>query len=315
MSSRQTRSPSIPIPTNTAAVRSIENAFSLPFRASPSAIGNARPRLSAIPRSQIHNSPERGVLASSPRTISTAPFRTISGSYSSVASRPSVGSSTNQPQPVFEPRIIRAATSPARSVDPACFPASTSPTAPRTRRPSATRLPSAASALIASGVRPSALSAQLQSASMLPPPQIFARPAYLDQSALRDLLVTESSISTGAVRQGDQFHRTQTLVPPPQTTTSPATASLLTYHSYIRQSTPSVDDGSDQDSASSPPPPSSAATPAIGAIPIYMSNTIFRLPTRWNEMDRHTSLQVTPDGRELTFCGMFSFLCFLGYIQ
>lgn len=36
-------------------------------------------------------------------------------------------------------------------------------------------------------------------------------------------------------------------------------------------------------------------------------NPVLRLPTRWSDQDRHLSLSVSPDGREVTFVGKLGF--------
>ncbi|KAJ7456433.1 concanavalin A-like lectin/glucanase domain-containing protein [Mycena latifolia] len=155
----------------------------------------------------------------------------------------------------FEPRVIRAD---SRSVDPTCLPSSSS-SLPRTRRPSATgpRTPSTHRAL----------------SGPLPPPSplrstSFARPAYLEHSALRDMLQTEAPPSLPPSRKSGL----------PRRSLSPA---------------------SDSDEEGSPPP--RRLTPTVDPSP-----QVLNLPTRWSERYRHELLSVSPDGRDVTYQGASS---------
>ncbi|KAF8891559.1 hypothetical protein CPB85DRAFT_1230716 [Mucidula mucida] len=118
-------------------------------------------------------------------------------------------------------------------------------------------------------------SAQRQSSShiMLPSPLSpqapFTRPAYLDHAALRHLLQAEPP----------------SLLPPLRKAES-ASYDARTY-------SPSSD--SDEDSNASPPPREEPPAPSV--------DDVLRLPTRWSDC-RHQSLNVSSDGRDLTFQGV-----------
>lgn len=216
----------------------------------------------------------------------------MSGSYtySNVASRSPV-LSTNPP--LFEPRIIRAGTSPARGSDPACFPTSTlPPTSARARRQSATRNnsgipPPHQSARVVSGSIPSSSPSITHSQS-----EVFPRPAYLDHSALRDLLQTDALTTSVDARSAE----TRASITWTSTSTYP-TLPALSHYSYLRRGPTSATESEDE--GATPPPPSLSATPN----PVLKSNTVLRLPTRWSEQDRHPPLSVSADGRDLTFVG------------
>ncbi|KAI0684098.1 hypothetical protein BC835DRAFT_1422597 [Cytidiella melzeri] len=282
MASRQTRSASIPIPSN--AARNIEAAIAMPIYA---ALGN-RPRLvSGSTRAAVAASPERtttGRIATP-----TSPVRTLSAGYAAPLGRapPSLSSAV----PVFEPRVIRvSSTTPGHAADPStCVPTSLT----RTRRTSVPRVPILSSASSAtSALRLSGISAtQTAAASPQAPP--FQRPAYLEQSSLRDLLYTDappprpSNPLTSELAHHGQTSWASTPLPAP-------------YPYLRREVTPTVD--TDDESNASPPPPSMRAT-SVPAPSSLLTHPVLRLPTRWNEQDRHPSLTVSSDGRELTFFG------------
>lgn len=170
----------------------------------------------------------------------------------------------------FEPRVVHATLDTSRSVDSPCIPAH-SPT--QTRR--------------TSGVGARSVSAQRHTPSIPPLPNTsvsFPRPAYLDHSALRDLLVTET---TSPTLSGPA---------PPRKVTPPA--SSIPSHGYAMS--PSTD--SDEDSSPSPPPPSKDA----GTVPtpvIPEEQVTYPLPTRWSDQARSNSLSVSHDGREISHHG------------
>lgn len=177
----------------------------------------------------------------------------------------SSGRGTTTPYPTYEPRVIRA--DGARNVDVAC--PSSSSVSPRARRPSGTGTSSAPSTQRSSAPHPTSASSEL-----VP----FPRPAYLEHSALRDLLQTEapSSLPSGGS----------------QTT---ARVDHLSSGSRPRRS-PSVD--SDEEDSSpprelrkSPPPMVSASLPAL------------LLPTRWCDEYRNALLSISGDGRDLIYQG------------
>lgn len=274
MSTRHPRSSSIPargaVPTSPA--RHIESVISMPFSTSPT---QSRPRIASQgwpPR----NSPgaigiPHGVRGNSSIT-SSPPTRPTSRSYT----YPSVlsGRGSASPYTVYEPRVIRADST--RTTDTACphnsSASSSSPT--RTRRPSS------------ASVR--ARSAQRPPIAHIPAPTEtvpFPRPAYLEHSALRHLLQTESS----------------PLIPPRK---AEPIVRLDSMSGRRAQRSPSYD--SDEDDMS-PPREVRKSTPS----PMPMSPPTLLLPVRWCDEYRSSHLSVCGDGRELIYQGELLFgLCF-----
>ncbi|KAJ6573966.1 SPRY-domain-containing protein [Mycena vulgaris] len=260
MSTRQSRSASIPIPrtsSSTSPARNIESVISIPFTASHTA--PPRPRLASAQAIPISH--HRGA------DVPTASLRGVRNSAFSISpTRPSARSLTHSSPSIpvrssprsngFEPRVIRADSS--RSVDPACLPFS-STSLPRTRRPSATgpRTPSTHRTLSGSVPPPSP-----------PRPTSFARPAYLEHSALRHMLQTEAPPSLPPSRKAGLVRR-------------------------------SLSPTSDSDDEGSPPP--RRLTPALDPSP-----QVLNLPTRWSERYRHELLSISSDGRDVTYQGASS---------
>lgn len=103
----------------------------------------------------------------------------------------------------------------------------------------------------------------------------FPRPSYLDHSTLRHMLQTE--------------------LPPALPPSRSADPQVLRFGPV----SPSTD--SDDDSTASPPrDPAPAPPPSVPA-----SDHALRLPTRWSDQMKHSSLSVSADGRDLTFNGLF----------
>ncbi|KIK99935.1 hypothetical protein PAXRUDRAFT_130960 [Paxillus rubicundulus Ve08.2h10] len=196
-------------------------------------------------------------VASSPPTRHTA----RSFTHSSVLFNPG----TAYPYTTYEPRVIRVDS--ARNTDVAC-PQSSSVSPTRARRPSAT------------DVR--ALSAQRSSVAHIPAPTTepapFSRPSYLEHSALRHLLQTESPS-----------------LPPPRKAESTAVRADYTVGRRVQRS-PSYD--SDEDDMS-PPREVRKSTP----LPVTTSSPALLLPTRWSDEYRSPHLTVCSDGRELIYQG------------
>ncbi|KAI0344287.1 SPRY-domain-containing protein [Trametopsis cervina] len=283
MASRQTRSASISIPAN--AVRNIEDVIGIPFNVVP----GPRPRLaSSASRTAATASPERPLIGRSAAPIS--PVRSLSGGYAAALGRGPA--SHSPPVPVFEPRIIRPTATPGHTADPSCVPASLT----RARRPSIPRLPTGPAPISASsmGRTPAPLQTPQVAATAAPQAPPFQRPAYLEQSALRDLLYTDAPPSRSSNPLTSELahhgHTSWVSSPPP-----------APYPYLRRDTTPLVD--TDDDSTASPPPPSLRGTPAPAPPSALLTTPVLRLPTRWNEQDRHPSLTVSSDGRELTFFG------------
>ena len=278
MSARQSRSASIPIPP-TSVARSLENVIPMSFSTNPA----PRPRLASA-----------GTAASLslPRGIPPPISRSVSGSYASaigaVPRGRTAGPAQTNATPHFEPRIIRATTSPTPSHDGVCNPPqsqSTSPTRPR-RLSSVVRSQTALGASYAPHRGPAPTHTTHSTAHGFP------RPTYLEYSSLHDMLHTEPSSSTLAASTRSSTYSVSGH--DARVTASPAPP-ILPYPYFRRELTPVVD--SDDESIATPPPP------AVGAVTVLSTNTVLMLPTRWSEQDRLPSLSVSQDGRELTFTG------------
>jgi len=273
MAGRPGRSSSIPIPRDpsvSSSARNIESVISIPT-ASPS-----RPLLTST--HGLSHSPGGVNLASSISishrlshdtvSVSISPTRLLSRSAvpsTSHTSRSLVRMGTNS-----EPRVVHASQDPSRSIDNSCVP-SQSPTQSRG----------------AGGVGGRSVSAQRHTPSVPPLPNAtlvsFPRPTYLDHSALRDLLVTETSTPALA---GLAFPRKIT------------PARSIASHGYT--TSPSTD--SDEDSSPSPPPPTREPR-VVSAPAIHEEPVTYALPTRWSDQARSNSLSVSHDGRELSHHG------------
>ncbi|KAI0327266.1 SPRY-domain-containing protein [Cubamyces sp. BRFM 1775] len=281
MSTRQSRSASIPIPPSSTA-RSLENVISLSFSPNPTA--RTRPASTAGTGSGL-----------SPARLPPPLARSVSTSYSSALNSLPRGRPTGPAQinttPVFEPRIIRATTSPTPSRDPACnapYASATSPVRPR-RLSAGVRSQSAVSS---SSLTQRTTTSTAHAAHT--PPLGFPRPTYLDYSSLRDMLHTEPapSVLTPAARPTPYAVSAQDV----RSSASPAPPSIP--YPYFRRDLSPVGDSDDESIATPPPPP-----PAVGAVTVLSTNTVLMLPTRWSDQDRMPSLSVSGEGRDLTFTG------------
>ncbi|KAH9855764.1 SPRY-domain-containing protein [Lenzites betulinus] len=278
MSTRPSRSASIPIPTSSTA-RSLESVIPMSFSPTPA----SRQRLSSIP-TPASLGPGRGAPPIS---------RSVSASYSSALSAVPRGRPAGPAQasvPVFEPRIIRATTSPTPSRDPACnspYSPSSSPVRPR-RLSSGVRSQSVVSP--GSLAPRSVLSTHASQTS-----QGFPRPTYLEYSSLREMLHTElgPSPSTQAARPATHSVASTDS----RSSASPAPPAIP--YPYFRRELSPVGD-SDDESVATPSPPQPAS---LGAVNVLSTSTILMLPTRWSEQDRTPSLSISYDGRDLTFTG------------
>ncbi|KAH8101615.1 SPRY-domain-containing protein [Cristinia sonorae] len=289
MSARRSRSTSISVPASSSTAR-LENVISMPFLASPGLVGSPRPRMTNATRPSLTVS--SGPTTTARRNVATSPVRSISGSYSysNAASRSPVHSTS---PPVFEPRIIRAGPSPARPVDPACFPSVTSPPTAPTRRQSTTRLNSGITPVYHAPMRTVEGSAPTTAPAVThTQTEVFPRPTYLDHSALRDLLQTDAPISSVDARSAEARAPVTW-----STSAYPISVPAVSHYPYLRRVQTPVTESEDE--GSSPPP----STAPIAPNPVLMANPVLRLPTRWSEQDRHPPLSVSPDGRELTFIG------------
>lgn len=248
--------------------RHIESVIPMPFSTSPT---QSRPRLPSQAWSSRNTSGSIGIpygVRGSSSVISTSPTRSTSRSFP----HPSAlsGRGTASPYTPYEPRVIRVdSTFTTDILCPRDSPTTSSGSPTRTRRQSST------------GVR--ARSTQRPSATLIPPattePLPFPRPAYLEHSALRHLLQTESSPLISS-RKPDPIVR-------PDSTSG-----------RHMQRSPSYD--SDDDDMS-PPREIPKGTPS----PITASSPALLLPTRWCDEYRSSHLTVSGDGRELIYQGMF----------
>lgn len=271
MSTRQSRSASIPIPrgaSSTSPSRNIESVISIPF------ISPSRPRLQSHTTSQPARSiaeehrglgSSHGVRGSTSSSFTPA-IRPTARSFTHTGGVPIRGSRISSSS--YEPRVIRADSS--RSVDAACVPSPPSSLG-RNRRASTT-----GGARASSAQHNASLAASQTSAA---PPVSFSRPAYLEHSALRHMLQTEmplgSSLPLPSLRKAEDSGM------------------------YAGAMSPSADD--DDSSDGSPPPPQLPPTTAS----VTSQDGIMRLPSRWCLDMRHASLSLSADGRDLTYQGLF----------
>jgi hypothetical protein len=209
-----------------------------------------------------------------PMALSISPTRRFSRSVTLPGNH--LGHPSHRISMTFEPRIVHASPDPARNDDNSCTP-SHPPT--QLRR--------------ASGVGGRSVSAQRMATSFPPLPNTtpvsFPRPAYLDHSALRDLLVTDTSPSSLAGVTPAPQRKLESAGPSRSAPSQPYVMSPFT--------------DSDEDSSPSPPPPSrevrAAPTPSV----ISEEQVTYLLPTRWSDQARLNILSVSHDGRELSHHG------------
>ena len=271
MAGRPGRSSSIPIPRNpsvSSSARNIESVISIPTASPSRPLLTSTRGLSRSPRGvNFASSVSMGHrLSHDSASVSISPTRLLSRS-----AVPSTSHTSHSPVRIginFEPRVVHASQDSSRSIDNSCIP-SQSPTQSRG----------------AGGVGGRSVSAQRHMPSVPPLPNAasvsFSRPTYLDHSALRDLLVTETSSPTLA---GLAFPR--------KITPARSSASFAT--------SPSTD--SDEDNSPSPPPPT-RETRVVSAPVIPEEPRTYALPTRWSDQARSDSLSVSHDGRELSHRG------------
>ncbi|KAF8446337.1 hypothetical protein L210DRAFT_2971217 [Boletus edulis BED1] len=266
MSTRHPRSSSIPVrgAVPTSPARHIESVISIPFSTSPA---QSRSRITSHgwpPRNSPgttgipHGVRGNGSITSSP------PTRPTSRSFTHPSILSARGSTS--PYTVYEPRVIRIDTT--RTSDAVCPQISSASSV----SPSRTRPPSSAGTGARSAQRPSIVHNSTP-ADTVP----FPRPAYLEHSALRHLLQTESS----------------PLIPPRKVEPMIRPDSIGTRRV---QRSPSYD--SDEDDMS-PPREVRKTTPS----PMTASSPALLLPTRWCDEYRNSNLSVCGDGRELIYQG------------
>jgi hypothetical protein len=259
MSGRPARSSSISIPRggiSNSPARNIESVISIPFAPHPRIVNQRWPQRSPNTGISSVRGSSHIAVASSPPVRSTA--RSFTQPYSSIH----LGTGTAPAHVYYEPRIIRA--------DTVC-PTSSSVSPTRTRRVSGT------------GVRaPSSYRPPLVNPSTGPMPidlAPFPRPAYLDHSALRHLLQTDT---------------------PSQLPSSPKPDPVVRADFVARrrsQRSPSSD--SDEEDMSHSGDLSSRQSRET----ILLSPAPLRLPTKWSDEYRNPLLSVSTDGRDLNYQG------------
>lgn len=196
---------------------------------------------------------------------SSSPMRSTARSFTQPSSALLSGTGTTPAQIYYEPRVIR--------VDTTCPTSSPS----RVRRSSATgvRTPSAQRPAMAHS---SAGSFPADSAP-------FPRPGYLDHSALRHLLQTDTPTQLSSLPKPDlAVVRTEYTGGRRRAQRSPS------FDSDEEDVSPSGEMFSRQQQDNNP----------------LMSSTLLRLPTRWSEEYRSPMLSVSQDGRDLTYQGSSS---------
>lgn len=260
MSSRPSRSSSIPVPPRggISPGRNIESVISIPFAPSP----QSRPRL--VNPGWPQRSPTTGISSirgsSSMAVASSPPMRSTARSFSQPSSALLSGTGATAAHAYYEPRVIR--------IDTTCPTSSPS----RVRRPSAT------------GVRaPSAQRPAMAHSSAGPTDSApFPRPAYLDHSALRHLLQTDTPSQLSSSLKPD------------------LAAARTEYAGGRRRSQRSPGSDSDEEDTIPPGETSSRKQQENSSL---MSSALLRLPTRWSEQYRCSMLSVSADGRDLTYQG------------
>ncbi|KAF8167856.1 hypothetical protein B0H34DRAFT_792533 [Crassisporium funariophilum] len=276
MSSRPSRSSSIPIPRSSSAsnpARNLESLISIPFVSSPrpqhSSLSQAPRHITDPPQRRVHNVPIHNVshasrtIASGSNIPSISPTRQTVRSASLATAVP--GRTPNRS--LFEPRIIRSSGPEVQPLDLEC-PIIPSITPSQTRRAS---VPNTRISTSQKSLPPQHVVARTT-------PVAFVRPAYLEYSSLRHLLQTEAPV-----------------LPVPSRKLEPSSSSSRP-QSYSASMSTSSDN--DEDSNTTPPREiRPASTSSSGQDPL------FRLPVRWSEQDRHIHLSVSADGRDLSHNG------------
>lgn len=194
----------------------------------------------------------------------------------------SIGSGT------FEPRVIR----PPGTSRSSCVDVTSSTSATRNRRTSTSNISTAIPLSQRSLILP-----QLSShRSTSPLPSVpFQRPAYLEHSSLKHLLQTEFPPLLPPGRYGHDV-----AIPDDE-----QNSRNVVTHPYPRQRRTPLIESDDEDPFTPPrelPPLVSTHPPSTNTL-----SPVLRLPTRWSDQDRHQSLSVSPDGRELAFVGKSGF--------
>lgn len=271
MNPRPSRSSSIPIPRSASAsnsARSIEALIPIPFVPPPTRHIQAGSSYSARTSTEPRRvGSSEGVRGSSSfyGRISTSPTRSYSVQSASLAS--SIPGRRSSSRSTYEPRVVRGTSSERVSASDLNYGPQPSTSPSQARR----------SSLRTSGSQKPIVPLHVVSRTT---PVAFPRPTYLDHSSLRHLLQTEAPIFPIPTRKVEV---------PSNSSGRP--------HSYINS-----DDDDDSVVSSSPPAQNSTVARSTGFIP---QDKILKLPTRWSDQDRNTHLSVSPDGRDLSYQGVF----------
>ena len=230
----------------------------------------------------------------SPTRPTTGSF-TIGPPFSSSRANRSQTTAQTQTQ-MFEPRIIRAGSTstPTTGAEAAadCLPSSSSTTAnlstssTRTRRMSTT-LPSLTATRHPSAIPPASTSTDSQNSNFNTSAIAFPRPAYLNHSALRHFLHTDATPTLPVAR-------------------NPTSGELLAFFvSGASGRNASLSPGRGMEDSDEDSDVGVGMSVPSGSTNREAKEADLKLPTRWSERIRHQSLSVGPDGRELTFNGIY----------
>ncbi|KAG8986218.1 hypothetical protein FRB93_005476 [Tulasnella sp. JGI-2019a] len=141
----------------------------------------------------------------------------------------------------------------------------------------------------------------------------FTYPPYLEYSAFRSQLKADFNVagpSKGPLRSGESS-ASGSRPPSGPPTRRQTTAGNFAYGAggypqpASRSSTPSPMDSEEEDDENNTNRHNrnQEGHSHLKKIAINPDEEVFRLPSRWNEGDRHPTVQISPDGRDLTFVG------------
>ncbi|KAF5392559.1 hypothetical protein D9757_002118 [Collybiopsis confluens] len=263
MTSRPPRSASIPIPRASVSTSLNRNIESL--ISIPFITNGARPRLQSQGNRTASDDHHRGVgVAHGVRGASSSAVSTSPVRATARSFTQPVGSHFRTPSRSAATHEPRIIRAESsRNIDPSCLPSHSS-----SNSPVRTRRPSTA-AVQAPSIQRNRSTSISQSRST---PASFPPPAYLDHSSFKHFFQTESPVSSLVGSKADSDSRT---------------------YSGVRS--PPID--SDDDSNASPPP----REPPV--MSVASPDQPMRLPTRWSHEYRHSSLNLSENGRDLSFAG------------
>ena len=119
-------------------------------------------------------------------------------------------------------------------------------------------------------------------------PTAFKRPAYLQHSALRDLLQTDVETSFPVQRSVSSLVTGRDVTPFTESDDDSESSSGLTRRAYAHRERGRARE---------------RKTAYQASLPIANVDPMINLPTRWNEQDHHKHLVISEDGRNLSFHG------------